>query len=394
MTLASLDWKTPSREQFLARYWQRQPLVWRQALPGYRSPINPADLQQLACQDEADARLVVHQPHSEPVWGVHHGPFEPEDFSALPRRGWTLLVQAVDAWVPEVAELLGAFDFLPSWRLDDIMVSYAAEGGGVGPHTDQYDVFLLQAAGQRRWRFGTTADANLAIRADLDLRILAEFNPTEEAVLQPGDTLYLPPGVAHDGVALDDDCLTFSIGFRAPSVADLAARFADTVLEEAEKLADAVPRYGDRGISEPEDPTLIDGQAICQMSDLLKSALKDPTILARTIGGLGTEPRLAPTPADEPVGPSEIQARLESGDTLVKALGSRWAHLNQANGSLLCVSGECWALDAKLSAALCRNKSIDIAIVEPWMDNPALMQLLADLYERGDLAWHSEHTAD
>lgn len=388
MAPIQLDWQEPSQDTFLDQYWQRQPLLWRQALPGYTCPIDVGDLTELACEDEADARLIIHRPERKLPWTVRHGPFEPEDLEGLPGSGWTLLVQAVDAWLPQVAALTEAFDFLPSWRLDDIMVSHAVKGGGVGPHVDQYDVFLLQAAGHRRWRYGSRAGSRLAFRADLDLRILEKFEPTHEAILEPGDILYLPPGIAHEGIALDDDCLTFSIGFRAPSVADLAAGFADAVAEHAEELGDAVPRYGDAGLKRPVDPALIDGHAIDAMTELLRGALADPRLMGRMIGGLMTEPRLPPTPPGVSIGPAAVSARLVAGDALVRTIGSRWAHIALADGALLCVDGDCHRADADMASILSASRPIDLECLSRWQDDPALWDLLAELIGQGSLTWH------
>jgi len=387
MAQPRLAWRDPTETAFLERYWQREPLLWRQALPGFTSPIDPTLLAELSCQDEADARLVIHHPDRTPAWEVQHGPFEPELFDTLPERSWTLLVQAVDAWLPAVDALKSAFDFLPSWRMDDIMVSHAVTGGGVGPHIDQYDVFLLQVSGRRRWRYGSRTGSNHAFRADLDLRILESFEPTHEAELEPGDLLYLPPGVAHDGVSLDSDCVTFSIGFRAPSVIDLASRFADVVVEHGEHPGLAVARYGDAGIGRLDDPALISDLAVADMAGLLRTALGDGHMVNRTIGELMTEPRLAPTPPDDLIDPATLTARIGSGDGLMHALGSRWAHVGQGTGSLLCVDGECRQTDVDLAAILCVRAPIDEQTLSRWQEEPSAWSLLADLVNQGSLTW-------
>lgn len=388
MAQHELVWRDPTEAEFLRRYWQREPLLWRNALPGFRGSVDADLLAELACEDDADARIVIHNPAGDPPWTVEHGPFEPETFDALPDRSWTLLVQAVDAWQPDIAALRALFDFLPSWRMDDIMISHAVSGGGVGPHIDQYDVFLLQASGRRQWRYGNRSNASLAFRADLDLRILERFEPTHEAVLEPGDILYLPPGVAHDGLALDDDCLTYSIGFRAPSVTDLAARFADVVAEQGDFLGDAVPRYGDAGTRRPDDPTLIDEDAVARMADLLKSAATDRRLVNRAVGELMTEPRLPPSPMEEPIEPATARARIVAGDYLDHALGSRWAHVGHGADALLCVDGACRQTETGLAAMLCARQSIDKDRLSPWQENPGLWALLADLLSQGSLQWH------
>jgi 50S ribosomal protein L16 3-hydroxylase len=357
-------------------------------MPGFQAALDADDLAELSCEDDADARLVVHRENEDPAWTVEHGPFDPETFDTLPDRGWTLLVQAVDAWLPDVAALRSAFDFLPRWRLDDIMISHAVEQGGVGPHIDQYDVFLLQASGRRQWRYGNRSNESHAYRADLDLRILERFEPTNEAVLEPGDLLYLPPGVAHDGLALDNDCLTYSIGFRAPSVTDLASRFADVVAQRADDRGDIVPRYSDAGRSRPADPTLIDRTAIADMATLLKAAIADDGIVARTVGESMTEPRLPPDPMDRPAEPAEVMARIVSGDRLDRALGSRWAHIGLGTDALLCVDGECRQTESDLAALLCADLPIDEDRLTRWRDDAGLWSLLAEFLSHGSLVWH------
>src|SRR3546814_488027 len=212
---------------FLRDYWQKKPLLIRNALPGFVSPIEPEDLAGLACEDAALSRLVRHDRERD-AWTVRHGPFREEEFPGLGDRDWTLLVQDVDKWDADIAALLPKFDFLPRWRIDDVMVSFAATGGSVGAHVDQYDVFLLQALGHRRWQVDTRDDPPLHFRKDAEIRLLQRFTPSHDWVLAPGDMLYLPPGVPHHGVA-EDPCLTFSIGMRAPWSAARGGAVAATV---------------------------------------------------------------------------------------------------------------------------------------------------------------------
>ena len=211
-----------SAQDFLQQYWQQKPLMVRQALTGYVSPISPDELAGLALEPEVESRLVEGKSRD---WSLRHGPFTEQDFLQLPEQDWTLLVQAVDLWVPKVQQLLERFDFLPPWRLDDVMVSFACPGGSVGPHFDQYDVFLLQVEGTRRWQIGGHCDGNTPLKADCPMRVLESFSSQQEWLLEPGDMLYLPPGIAHWGVA-ESECLTYSIGFRSPSIADLLGDLA------------------------------------------------------------------------------------------------------------------------------------------------------------------------
>ena len=225
--------------RFLRDYWQKRPLLIRKAFPDFAPPLSPDDLAGLACMEGALARIVSHDAKRD-RWTLRSGPFDDATFAKLPKSRWTLLVQDVDKWDADTAALLDPFRFIPSWRIDDVMISYAANGGGVGAHVDQYDVFLLQGLGQRRWSIDTRANPATAFREDVELKLLREFHPTHTWTLDPGDMLYLPPGVPHDGVAAGD-CMTFSIGMRAPAAGellfDLAAHVAET-LPESRRLAD------------------------------------------------------------------------------------------------------------------------------------------------------------
>ena len=208
-----------SVKEFLHDYWQKKPLLIRQALPGFTGLLEPKQLMALACTPDTQARLVTHKREQ---WQLSQGPFETEDFTRLGKSKWTMLVQGVNHVLPQAADLLKHFSFIPHARLDDLMVSYAPKGGGVGPHFDSYDVFLLQGSGHRRWQISEQADRTLV--AGAPLRILRNFMAEQEWILEPGDMLYLPPHWAHNGVA-EDDCMTYSIGFRTPSYQELGEQF-------------------------------------------------------------------------------------------------------------------------------------------------------------------------
>lgn len=219
-----------SVEEFLADYWQQKPLLIRQAFPQFQSPLSPDELAGLAC-DTDTARLVLEKGGKTP-WEVRHGPLRKKDLAKLPSTHWTLLVNDIEKLLPEFAEIIEPFRFIPDWRIDDLMISYAVEGGSVGPHVDAYDVFLLQARGQRRWQISAQPCAADNFIPDIDLRIMQSFTAEEEWVLEPGDMLYLPPDLPHYGVALGE-CMTYSIGFRAPSRADLLEDLLGHLLEQA-----------------------------------------------------------------------------------------------------------------------------------------------------------------
>ena len=224
--LALLNQLTPS--EFLDQYWQKKPLLIKAAIPNFKGLLSPEELAGLACEEDVQSRIVEYK---KGVWHAQHGPFTEDDFAALPDRptadhNWTLLVQSVNHFLPEASALLQQFSFIPHARLDDLMVSYAPHGGGVGPHFDSYDVFLLQGQGKRLWRISEQSDLSLVEGAPL--RILKHFDTKQEWLLEAGDMLYLPPHLAHWGIAVSDgnqDCMTYSIGFRAPKNQELASEF-------------------------------------------------------------------------------------------------------------------------------------------------------------------------
>ena len=234
-----------SRETFLREYWQQRPLLMRQALPPASLPLEADELAGLACEEAFESRLIIERGPQD--WELRHGPFTADDFATLPEAQWTLLVQDVDKYLPGAARLLEAFDFVPSWRIDDIMVSYASDRGGVGPHSDAYDVFLMQGPGRRRWRLSFHDYDDDDLIPGLEQRILSHFETDQEWVLEAGDVLYLPPGIAHWGVA-EGPCMTYSLGFRAPSQQELAADWFQHLvsLTSLERLGDPRDLASDR----------------------------------------------------------------------------------------------------------------------------------------------------
>ena len=216
MSTATLHWGACTEARFLREIWQRKPLLLRQAFPGFKPLLSRAQLFALAGHDDVESRLLQRASRR---WQLDHGPFTRKQLPPVEQRNWTLLVQGVNLHVDAAGDLLRQFRFIPDARLDDLMISWASEGGGVGPHQDAYDVFLLQAAGRRRWRIGPVEDATL--QAGKPVKLLAKFTPEEDLILEPGDMLYLPPGWGHDGIAASGDCMTYSVGFRAPPQGEL-----------------------------------------------------------------------------------------------------------------------------------------------------------------------------
>jgi 50S ribosomal protein L16 3-hydroxylase len=339
---------TPAR--FLRDYWQKQPLLIRGAFPQFHNAISPDDLAGLACEEAALARLVIRDERRD-RWTVRSGPFAEADFAKLPKAYWTLLVQDVDKWDADVAALLEEFAFLPSWRIDDVMISYATDGGGVGAHVDQYDVFLVQGIGQRRWRISTDPNAPLAFRDDVELKLLKQFTPTHDWILQPGDALYLPPGVPHDGVAIGN-CMTYSVGMRAPSVAELVIDLAESV---AEPLGEE-RRYVDPDLAPARETGEIDAAAMQRVMRSL-AALRDldDDALRSWFGRFITRYRSAHEAAAAPkaISAQHLATRLERS-RFVRHPWSRVAWTRSGRHAQLFVAGEahtCSAAFARLLAS-------------------------------------------
>lgn len=274
-----------SVEEFLRDYWQKKPVLIRNAWPNFEPLLSAEELAGLSLEEEIESRIVQEEGPEEP-WQVSTGPFNEETYQNLPKEKWTLLVQAVDQWIPEAADLLEHFRFIPSWRIDDLMISYAVDGGSVGPHYDQYDVFLLQAEGQREWRLGQMCNEHSPIVKGPKIRLLEQFNQSESFVLNPGDMLYLPPQLAHYGIA-KGECMTYSIGFRAPSVAELSQALADDINQHSSEDI----RYHDADLNLQADTGLITADASQRLRQLLEEILNDDTRLQNMLGRLMTEPK-------------------------------------------------------------------------------------------------------
>ena len=283
-----------SPSQFMRRHWQKKPLLVRQAWPGVQPPLPRVALFDLAGQDDVESRLVQRQ---GPSWKLRHGPLPRRALPPVARPGWTLLVQGLDLHVPAAHAMLQRFAFIPQVRLDDLMLSWASDGGGVGPHLDSYDVFLLQVQGRRRWRVGPRQDpARAPWVAGLPLRILDNFRPQHDWVLEPGDMLYLPPGWGHDGVAVGGDCMTCSVGFRAPALGGLGAELLQRLAEGDDAGAAAGGAALATLYRDPQQPaTAQPGAVPAALQAFAEQAvarlLRQPRALQRALGEVLTEPK-------------------------------------------------------------------------------------------------------
>ena len=271
-----------SAEEFLKEYWHKKPLLVRNAIPDFSGLLNPDELAGLACEEDAQSRLISFKGKQ---WKMEQGPFNEDRFAQLPERDWTLLVQELNHHLQEAADLLQQFNFIPYARLDDLMVSYAPDGGGVGPHFDSYDVFLLQGLGQRLWRISEQEDLSLV--AGSPIRILKNFNTEQEWTLSPGDMLYLPPHVAHWGIAVGD-CMTYSIGFRAPSAQEFGIEFLNYLQEHKTLFG----QYRDPDLSLQDAPAEIAHPMISSVHQMLEGLKWDDEDVADFLGRYLTEPKV------------------------------------------------------------------------------------------------------
>ena len=377
---------------FLNRDWQKRPLLIRNPWVQWRNPLEPDELAGLACEEGVESRLIRRE-------GDHlvmeSGPLPESRFADLGAgpevAPWTLLVQAVDHHAPDVAALIEPFRFVPDWRIDDVMVSYATNGGGVGPHYDQYDVFLIQGLGRRRWRVGPRCDAATPLIPHEDLRLIADFEATGDWVLEPGDILYVPPGFAHEGTAIGDDCMTYSIGFRAPSRAELVEGWSE---HQADSMAED-DRYADHDLAMQAHPGEITAPALDRLHAMVLDALSDREAFARWFGTYSSLPKYAEADwrPEEPIAPGQVQALLAEGAPLVRNPASRFAFIQgqEPRAVMLFVDGQC--LDCSGDAALFAEQLCagPVLTVEPALAaSPAVLDLIVTLIDQGSLAFDGE----
>lgn len=381
-----------TQQQFLDQYWQKQPLLIRNAFSSLPN-FSAEELAALACEDDVESRIIEEFGDTQP-WQLRYGPFSETDFADLDESHWTLLVQDVDKHVPELAAFFDPFRFIPDWRRDDLMVSYAPVGGSVGPHTDGYDVFLLQTMGTRRWQISSRPIENPAFIDGLSLKILAQFEADQSWDLQPGDMLYLPPHFAHHGVA-QNDCMTFSIGFRAPSQLELLDTFIQT-LSEQEK---GEQRYADPDLRIHDDEYQIDATAVARFKhSLLQCIEQNDEMLTQAIGSLLTQTKpslelFAEESGSEAVSQSSIEQHFNSGDALLRNPYYRFAWSAEINKPTLFVGGQSYPLSVAsvpFIPLLCDKQPIT---QQHWLrlsPQQELVELLIELISIGAWYWQTE----
>lgn len=373
-------------DSFLRDNWQKKPLLIRNPWMSWNNPLEPEELAGLAGENGIESRLITQGSRN---WELEHGPLAESRFSRLRKKHWTLLVQAVDHYVPAVAALIEPFRFIPDWRIDDVMVSYAVEGGGVGPHFDQYDVFLVQGLGRRRWQIGGECDAATELLPHDDLRLLASFEPTDEWILDPGDILYVPPRVAHNGIAASDDCMTYSIGFRAPSRRELIAIWAESVIAD---LGDD-DRYADPDLSARENPGEITPTAIDRLHSLITDRMLDRGEFSRCFARYSTTPKNPEIDwrPEEQSDPGEVRRLLAADVPLLRNPASRFSFIRETASVSLFVNGQCFActgVAAAFAERLCAGARVMPSA--EMIGSELALDLIVELLNQGSLAFDLE----
>lgn len=380
-----------SAEQFLSDYWQKKPLLIKNAFPDFETPLAPEEIAGMACEEGIESRLILEK-DGDVLWHLQHGPLDEAIFSGLPKTHWTLLIQEVHKYVPELAELLEEFRFIPNWRIDDIMVSYSPLHGSVGPHVDQYDVFLLQGLGRKRWQISTADVTDDDLIPDLDLRILSHFEAEQCWELESGDMLYLPPGVIHHGVALGDS-LTYSVGFRAPCERDMITSFVDYLAEE--RLPDA--HYRDPDLIPQLHPGEITAESLQRVREIIQKMPLNDDDIARWFGQVVTESRSGDRAEvlPKPVTVDLFIEKFSKGETLWRCELSRFACVEQADRVLLFVAGALIELTSDTKVAvflLCDQRGHTIEQWREMVASDKIATLLCSLYNDGHLYFDNDYS--
>lgn len=341
-----IDFKQLDRQTFLNDYWQKKPVLIKQAIPDFHPPLSANELAGLALEEEIESRLVIEDPSQPNHWSLTSGPLAEEQLTTLAKTHWSLLIQGVDKFIPDVHQLLNEFDFIPPWRLDDIMISLSSLHGNVGPHYDNYDVFLFQAAGQKEWSLTTKNCHEDNIIPDLALRIMADFDVEQRYVLSPGDLLYLPAHVGHHGVSLSEECMTYSFGYRSYRAQELWDSFGDYLSETKQ----ATQLYQDPIWRQHSNPSEVPKAAVQQAKQLMLSLLDDEASLQQWFSRFATQldqtsSQLQPAPltADEAGTPEDLRQALQDSDGFMRDMNCRMAYHRLGDNTLsLFINGEKW----------------------------------------------------
>ncbi len=388
-----LHFKDLSLETFLSEYWQKKPLVIRNALPNFINPLSPDELAGLALEEEIESRIVKETPKETIAWHLTQGPFSEKTFSSLPKTHWTLLVQGVDRIIPEVYELLDHFNFIPQWRVDDVMISYASQYGSVGPHYDNYDVFLYQALGRREWSLTSQGCKPENYIPELELRIMREFNTEQKFILEEGDMLYLPPHIGHYGIALSEDCMTYSFGYRSYTGQELLDSLGDYISEkESFKTL-----YQDPDWSTLKNTSELSSSALQQAQKLLQELINNEELMKSWFACFATrldqqaEQQLPIPYEDEEVDLAQFLEELEDGLGLVRDACCRFIYTDPDH---LYINGCEWdtrEISAELISLIANTRFISLEGLSPFLSNSTNQLFLFELWK---LQWLSINVED
>jgi len=369
-----------SQEVFMREYWQKKPLLVRQAFPGFKSPITPDELAGLACEDEVNSRIVMEKDGEHP-WFPIFGPMNDEIYSSMPETHWSLIVNDLEKYLPELSWIIDRFRFIPEWRLDDLMISYAADRGSVGPHIDLYDVFILQGQGERRWQINTQPVSEDNQVKETPLRIQKEFEAEEEWVMQVGDMLYLPPGISHYGISLGES-LSYSIGFRATSHADIVNDFIAHITQDLSLQL----TYRDPEQTVQEYSNEIKQDALERVTKIFNEYLRpDHPELQRWFGCFVSDNKAdVETEPDNKIDSIEELKALVSTTPLNRHPASRFAFTQNPDTTLLFIDGKDYEVNQEFAKTLCKQRQIDLDELINSAGNKEL-SFIIKLYNQGKI---------
>lgn len=381
--------------EFLKQYWQKKPLLIRNAFPEFatsrNNPLSPDELAGLATEKDVHARI-IRGSHQKDDWQLEYGPFDAARFAKLKGNDWSLLVSDVEKHLPYFAKYIDYFRFIPDWRIDDLMISYAPKGGSVGRHIDHYDVFLLQTYGTRRWQIETTASDEAEIIAGQEIELLAEFNATASWVLKPGDMLYLPPAFAHYGVALED-CMTWSFGFRAPSYVDLVNEYAANCAASLEQKPTKMQLYQDADLKLQPNPALLDKAVVAKIKSKLGALLTaSDADFSRWLGEMLSEQSSLYTvyPPLEKINPSQLKSALNNNDNLLLNPKLRLIYINSDAAYTVFLNGSSQFLTSPQIEKIAAEHKITKTEVDA--ANLELLEWICDTYNLGYWLFESDYS--
>ncbi|HED36165.1 MAG TPA: cupin domain-containing protein [Gammaproteobacteria bacterium] len=369
-----------STDAFLKAYWQKKPLVIRQALPGFQCPISAEELAGLSCEEAVSSRIILEKDGEHP-WQPIFGPMDESIFEQLPESHWTLAINDLEKVLPELAGISDLFDFIPNWRFDDLLCSYAADRGSVGPHLDLYDVFIIQGQGKRRWQISTAEVSEDNQVADSPLRIQQTFNAEQEWILEPGDMIYIPPNISHHGVSLGES-ISFSVGYRAVSHADLLNDFIAHITQDlSAKLT-----WRDSDLTPQQHTAEITADAIKRVKKIFSAYLNpNHPEIERWFGRYMSDPKSEYTePAEEPINSiAELVNEIDSGAILKRHPASRFAFTRKADNAVLYIDGNDYNVSTVFAEALCQSRELSRTLIRA--ADTEEQQLVLALYNMGSI---------